>query len=110
MRLASLDDHRADGDGELALAIEPKPAERSRVEPARAGFEFGDDFAGAFFRRAGDAAAGEARAKCRGVIDLGAQAALDRGDEMEHLLVAFELEQFRDGDAAEFAHAAEVVA
>jgi hypothetical protein len=40
--------HSADGDRELALAIEPKPSERSGVETARTRLEFGDDFARAF--------------------------------------------------------------
>ena len=38
----------ADGDVPLAAAVEAEPADGAGVEAAGVGFEFGDDFAGAF--------------------------------------------------------------
>ena len=103
-----LGDHGADGDVELAFAVETQPAHRARVEAARPWLEFRDDFAGALFRRAGDRAAGKTFAQGLDVMNVRAERAFDGGDEMKHLLEAFEREHFAHGDAAGLADAAEV--
>ncbi len=108
--LISLLDGGADGDVPLAAAVEAEPADGAGVEAAGVGFEFGDDLAGAFFGCAGDAAAGEAGAEGVDVIDMRAQDAGDGGDEVKHLSEAFHAPEFGNGDAAEFADLAEVVA
>ena len=52
-------DERADSDVERAFAVIAEPADGAAVDATRFFFEFADDLHGAFFRRAGDAAAGE---------------------------------------------------
>src|ERR1700679_3705245 len=72
----------ADGDGELAFAIETEVAERAGVGAAGDGFEFVNDFHGANFWGAGDAAAGETSGEGGEMRDVGTEAAFDGGDEM----------------------------
>ncbi len=74
------------------------------------GFEFVDDFHGADFGGASDAAAGKAGGE-GGEVGLAiAEAAGDGGDEMLDLGVTLEAGQFGDVDGAVFADFAEVVA
>lgn len=103
-------DGGADGDVPLAAAVEAEPADGAGVEAAGVGLKLGDDLAGAFFGSAGDAAAREAGTEGIDVIDVRAEGAGDGGDEVEDLGVAFHPPELGDGDAAEFADLAEVVA
>ena len=81
----------ANGDIELALAVEPEPADCACIKAAGFGFEFSNDLACALLRRAGDRSAGETRPQCSHVIDILPQISIDGGDEMEDLLKAFQL-------------------
>src|ERR1700722_15551367 len=79
MDFARAADSGANGDVELALAIESKIADGSRVRPARDRLQFVDDFHGADFRRAGDAAARKTRGEGGKMRLLRAQPASDGG-------------------------------
>ena len=110
MDLAICDDGGADDNAELGFAIEPEIAESAGVRSTRDGFEFIDDFHGAEFGRAGDAAAGEAGAEGVEVGDAGTKAAFDGGDEVLDVGKSFEADEIGHLDGTEFADAAEVVA
>ena len=105
-----LADGGADGDVEEGFAVEAEAADGAGVEAAGMGFEFGDDFGGAFFGGAGDGAAGEAGAEGGAVADGGGELAFDGGDEVEDLRVGFDFPEFGDLDAAVGADLTEVVA
>ncbi len=110
MHLAFAHDGGADGDVELAFAVEAEVAEAAGVRAARDGFEFVDDFHRAKLRRAGDAATGETFAQRAEMRKLRPQPSFDSRNQMLHLRKFFQPHQLRHGDAAEFAHATEVVA
>lgn len=73
-------DGGANGDAELAFAVEAEIAEGAGIRAAGNRFEFVDDFHRAEFGRAGNAAAREAGRKRREMRDAGTQAAFDGGD------------------------------
>jgi hypothetical protein len=103
-------DGGADGDAELAFAVETEVTERAGVRTAGDGFEFVDDFHGAEFGRAGNAAAGETGGEGGKMCNAGAQTTFDSGDEVLDLGKTFEPDEFGDLDGAEFADFAEVIA
>src|SRR5579862_1245183 len=100
----------ADGDVELALAVESEIADGPRIKAARGLLDLRDDLAGAFLRGAGDRAARETRAQRRDVVDVRTQPAFDLRDEVEDLLVTLQPQEFAHGDASEFADRPEIVA
>ena len=106
---AVLADCRADGDAQLAFAVEAEIANRAAVRPARNRLQFVNDFHGADFRRAGDAAARKSRrerGKMRHVLP---QPAFDGGNEVLHLRESFQLGDFRRLHGAEFADLAQII-
>ena len=79
------------------------------IGPARNRFEFVNNFHGAKFWRAGDAAAGEAGGERGEVGDILPQPAFDGGNEMLHLRKFFEFGQLRDRDGTVFANFSKIV-
>ena len=87
-----------------------EPADGARIDAARCGFQFGDDFHGAPFRRARDRAAGIQGLEDVGQAGVAAQARLHGGGHLQHAAVARHLEQGRYLDGARGGDAADVVA
>ena len=100
----------ADGDVELGFAVEAEVAHGAGVETAWGGLEFGDDFGGAFFGRAGDGAAGEAGTESIDGRLILAEGSANGGDEVVDVLEFFELEHVGDLHGAVFTNLAEIVA
>ena len=110
MHLAFAHDGGADGDVELAFAVETEIAEAAGIRPARDGLKLVDDFHRPKLRRAGDTAAGKTISQCRKMRMLRAQPAFDSGNQMLHLRVFFQPHQFRHPHTAKLAHAPEIIA
>ena len=101
---------RADGDAQLAFAVETQIADRAAVRPARNRFQFVNDFHRAEFWRAGDAAAGKTRRERGEMRHVLPQPAFNGGNQMLHLREFFQPGQFRHLHGAEFANSAQIVA
>ena len=86
VELAVFVDEGADGDVELGFAIEAEVADGSGVEATGGGLEFGDDLGGAFFRSAGDGAAGEAGGEGGEGGLIGSEGAANGGGEVVDVL------------------------
>ena len=100
----------ANGDVELAFSIVTEVADGSGVEPSRDGFEFGDDFGGAFFGGAGDGSSGEAGGEGGESRVFWGEGAADGGDEVVDVLEFFELKDVGDFHGAVLADLPEVIA
>src|ERR1700722_3417796 len=91
IRGSLLNDHGADCDIELALAIESEIADGTRVKAARLRLQLRNDLSRAPFRGTRDRAAGEATLQSRWMVDLSPELSLDGGNKVEYLLVALEV-------------------
>jgi hypothetical protein len=104
------DDGGADGDAELAFAVESEVAMASAVGAAGDGFEGVDDFHGAELGGTGDGTAWETGGEGIEMGQVRAELGLDGGDEVLDLGEGFETEEVGDLDGAEFGDATEVIA
>ena len=101
---------RADGDAQLAFAVEAEVAQRPAIGSAGDRFQFIDDFHRPELGCAGDAAARKTGGERCEMGHPCPQAAFHRGNEMLHLRKFFQPGQVRHLHTAEFADLAQIVA
>ena len=100
---------RPNEDAQLAFAIETEVTERAGVRASSHRLQFIDDFHRPKLWRASDAAAGKTRGKSCEMANVGTQGAFHRRDEMLHLRVAFQPDQFRHLHGAELGNFTQIV-
>ena len=110
IQTAVLDHRRADGDGQVHVAVESEVTDCAGVDAALGRFQFVDDLHRPHFRRAADGAGRERRLQHRHRIQARLELAVDVGDDVHHVRIALDGHVLGHLHAADLRHPADVVA